>query len=213
MKITNIKASVKIDDFTTLLLLTSYYNLNWVVTKCEIKNLTYRKQANFIAVKLAEKYWLTFFRVGNSGKLHYNVTGCKSEEELKHATQIGLQFLLEDQSEIKASQSLISVRIDNITAVGGQYKKNSVNINHLRAEIKTQKGLSCRQNPEVFSGLCIKETESGTENSATAIVYRSGRIIIFGAKKVSQCLNLTSKIETIIANLKVCGNMSLSSNG
>ncbi len=209
MKVTNIKASAKLDDYSTLVLVTSYYCLVWVESKCLSLSLTHKKQSNFVTVKCNDKVWATFFRVGASGRLHINITGCTNVKEVKDAAAWVVEFLFPKGGEIKLDfRPIVTLKIDNITAVAGHYEKNSVDIVKLKKLVtEFYPQFLCRQNPEIFSGLCVKYyTIEGA--AATAIIYRSGRIILFGAKKTRDCKHLVERLELLIQWTKRVGNSS-----
>ncbi len=204
MEVTNIKASLKIEVTKNL---RDYYSLEWVANECDCLDLEYKQCPNFVLVeRRPANHIFTFFRIGNkSSTLHVNLTGFKQTEELLQMMKFVQTFLKRKNEE--CSQLITKFQVDNISTKSRLYSEDlrtdfCVDFKVLREAILQTGKYHCRQNPERHSGLCVKQRlDCRISNPATAIIYRSGRVIVFGAKTIEQCQQITTDLTLIHAHI------------
>ena len=162
LKIENIKISVK---------LKVPVDLCYIEERCAQLNVYCRKISdNFLTIR--HTYTYVVFKKGRTNpKQHINCTKITNPQEIPHVIS-NLLYI------INQPQTTLEYKIDNYSCSADLKKTIDVE-DFFMNEIS----ISCTYNPEKFPACVIRSPELFDNNSLCCLLYKSGKLVIVGAKK------------------------------
>jgi hypothetical protein len=164
---------------------------NWIDKIKADDRWTWKNYGNFIIIFLPGSLrFSVFFPANLSSQQTVNLTGTSTTLETKIA--------IERLSRLFGwNKDQYSYKVESVT-FRYIFPLSDFSLEDL-SDLCVKKGIAVRLNPEKFPGCIVKlRTQQYSSRKATVIVYRSGKVIVFGCTCYRECYQTMKKIKYLL---------------